>query len=89
VAPQLQGRGRGPVEQAEWLKMAVKPVLPAVRAMLVAIRTKKPACLRSSEYSMDAAFGRCGIINSKDVAIKFGNHLHLAIFAARFEKKGK
>jgi hypothetical protein len=38
---------------------------------------------------MDAGLGRYGIINRHISAIKFGNHLHLVIFATRFEKKGK
>jgi len=38
---------------------------------------------------MDAGFRRKSGFNRKVFAIKFGNHLHLAIFATRIEKKGK
>jgi hypothetical protein len=41
------------------------------------------------ECSIDAAYSLKVVFNRKVFAIKFGNHLHLVIFAARFEKKGK
>jgi len=41
------------------------------------------------ECAIDAGFRGAVDFNRKDFAIKFGNHLHLVIFATRFEKKGK